>query len=79
MRKYKIVQLQFNAFRDAVVDKNVIGEMASYEAAVDYLVKRNYVYHEKDKRWINGNTVHYPVIIVEPKRGFNLDDIGSFI
>ena len=79
MRKYNIVQLQFNALRDTVVDQNVIGEMASYEAAVDYLVKRNYVYHEKDKRWINGNTVHYPVIIEEPKTEFNLGDIGSFI
>lgn len=79
MRKFQLVQKQFNAPLNAVIEQNVIEETATYEAAVEYLQKRGFAYDEHREQWIKGNTFHFPVVIEQPKKGFDLADIGSFI
>lgn len=77
MSKFKLIQTQYNAFRDAVVDRTMIGEFRSLAQATDFLVKRGYSYDSVAQAWIAGNTVQFPVVIEEVK--LDLFDIRSFV
>ena len=78
MRNFTVVQTRLSALGDKVVETNVIGEVATKAAALDFLDKRGYTYDTLRGAYIRGNTVQYPVTIVEPKYD-SVFDIRSFV
>jgi hypothetical protein len=77
MTKYRLIQRQYNALRDTVIDTTVIGEFRSRKLALDFLGKRGYRFDSVEGAWIHGNTLQFPVTIQEVEQ--SLFDIRSFV
>lgn len=73
----RLVQTQYTALRDTVVEVTNIGDFPSNAAAKDFLIKRGYRFDPVYNAWIAGNTIQFPVTMEEVER--SLFDIRSFV
>jgi hypothetical protein len=77
MSKYKLIQTQYNGPRTEVVETTTVDEFVTEASAIDYLMKRGYVFDNVYQAYIRGNTIQYPVTIV-PSIDRTIFDIRSF-
>ena len=77
MKKVKIIQQQLDAFCNKVLESNVVDTFTSEDAAQNYLIQRGFKFDSVIEKWVNGNCVHFPMLIETTTYG--LGDIRSFI
>lgn len=77
MSKCKLIQTQYNALRDTVIERTEIGVFTTRARAEDFLFKRGYRFDPAYNAWICGNTVQFPVTMEEITYGpFDIRSFG---
>ena len=78
MMKFKLMQTQYSANMDRIVEVVEIGDFKSHQLAVDFVIKRGYVEQSQKQRWVQiyDTDGRYPVELVKiDVNPFSLRDV----